>query len=110
MAAGARRDHELDEDLPITGEDRQESGISSGAGGQQGRSKSEHSQVRGRRSSASLAADEETERSIRSAKEPAQKPDGRLGQAIHNRDPRAPHTANRGSGSEEDEGRGELKD
>lgn len=94
----------MDEDLPISEEDKQESG----AGGQQGRSKSEHSLERGRRGSASVAPDDATADAIRSEKERTRPAQDRGGQPIHNRDPRAPHTANRGAGSEDDEGRDEL--
>lgn len=64
MENALRREQEWDEDLPLDVEDLQASGSVSGSGGQQGRSKSEHSQIRGRRHSSSIAAAEAMWRNI----------------------------------------------
>ena len=101
MGNTLRRDYEWEEDLPLEAEDLQASGIASGMGGQQGRSKSEHSQIRGPRNSSSVAADEAPRASIQAVKEPVAPANGRQAQPIHNRDPGS-------KASEADEGRAEL--
>ncbi|HXE30924.1 MAG TPA: hypothetical protein VN515_03885 [Terriglobales bacterium] len=75
----------------------------SGAGRQQGRSRSEHSQAGGRQAhqpqgqqGRNAAGSDNPDEALPEGPIPHQQP-------IHNRDPRLPHTATRGAGSEQDE-------
>lgn len=58
MGNTLRRDYEWEEDLPLEAEDLQMGGTANDMGAQRGRSKNERSQIRGRRNSSSIAADQ----------------------------------------------------